>query len=167
MKKLLLLLLCLPLLFSCGESESQGFTAPVYYNLGVSYQQDGELKYAIESYTSAIELDNKYTYAYMNRGNIFLEIGNYKDAIKDFSRAISLAPNDALIYYNRGVVYDKLNDYSNAIDDYTRSITLDNYFTSAFTNRGVAKFNSNLPACSDFKRACNLGSCDYYNKNCK
>ena len=164
------------MIYSCGESKSH------YYKLGVSYFNNGEFKYAIDAYTDAIELDNKYTNAYINRGVIFIEIGNYKDAMKDLSKAISLDPNDAQIYYNRGILYDKLKDFSNAIDDYTRAINRRPNYSQAYYNRGVSKFNSMLPAfagqsqvyskleaCIDLAMGCDggeVGSCEKWNRYC-
>tara|TARA_B110000483_G_scaffold228789_1_gene291999 strand:+ start:121 stop:354 length:234 start_codon:yes stop_codon:yes gene_type:complete len=55
-----------------------------------------------------------------------------------------------------------------SIADLTTAIRLDPYDTkSSLHNRGRAKEKAGLPYCSDYKRACELGKCDLYNRKCR
>tara|TARA_B110000908_G_C10057957_1_gene359254 strand:+ start:192 stop:413 length:222 start_codon:yes stop_codon:yes gene_type:complete len=72
MKKLLLLLNIV--LISCTNTPEKNHSSDYYYNLGCLFYQEGDLKSAIDRFSTAIKIDYEYTNAYVNRANIFLEI---------------------------------------------------------------------------------------------
>ena len=104
---------------------------------------------------------------YINRGISYDNLGKFKLALIDFNNAIRINPNYAMAYYNRGVAYNGLGKYKLAIDDFSSAIRINPDFALAYYNRGNAKSYLKLDYCSDFKRACDLGKCDNYNKVCK
>ena len=151
MKKLLLILLCLPMI-------GFGQTAYDYYIQGIEYQDLGEYQLAINNYTKAINEYPDYAPAYYNRGIIYNKLGKYEDAIADFARAICVG-----MYFE--IANNELVNYEHAIAD-SRDIRID-LTAYAYLNRGIAKWYLKLPYCSDFKQACDLGLCDNYNDLCK
>ena len=119
MKKLLLILLCLPLFFGCGSNNSKNTDRFNEFIKEVNkLNSDGVLDYksqnfyeAIEKLTKAIEINESYNsdYSYGNipllaesyflRGSVNARLGfdfgyatqnEYKDAITDYSKAIEL-----------------------------------------------------------------------------
>jgi tetratricopeptide (TPR) repeat protein len=167
MKKLLLVLLALPLI-------GFGQTAKEYFNKALDYAENEQYQLAIDNYTKCLRLEpddaNKAT-AYYNRGNAYDELENYTAAIADYNSAIRINPDDADAYYNRGLTYAKgLENYTAAIADFTSAIRIDPDYASAYKNRGLAKENAGQSYCSDYKRACDLGKeecCEWYNDQCK
>ena len=61
----------------------------------------------------------------------------------------------------------KTLDISRKTADYTKAIELKPNYTGPYTNRGIAKNFLNQDYCPDFKKACELGNCENYNKGCK
>ena len=153
MKKLLLILLCLPMI-------GVGQTAYDYYIQGIEYQDLGEYQLAINNYTKAINEYPDYAPAYYNRGITYNKLGKYEDAIADFNRAICIGKHFE-------IPNNELGNYEHAIVDYTRDIRIDLDYADAYLNRGISKWYLKLPYCSDFKKACDLGRCDNYNDLCK
>ena len=154
-----------------------------YYNRGVAYKDLKKWDDAISDYTRAIRIDPDFADAYNDRGIAYKNLKKWDDAISDYSRAIRIDPDFASAYYNRGLAYFGLVNYNDAIteaeqaqerlnewysiSDYSRAIRIDPDYASAYKNRGIAKKNAGLPYCSDYKKACDLGLCDAYNKHCK
>jgi len=92
---------------------------------------------------------------------------DYAGAIADYTKAIELDPNDAKAYYNRGNSKKNLKDYKGAITDYTKAIELKPDYVDAYYNRGTSKWYLKQDYCSDYKKACELGDCNNYNKFCR
>ena len=105
---------------------------------------------------------------YMDSGIEHAQKGEYQEAVDDFTRAIKIKPDFADAYYNRGLVYYNLGKYQEAVDDYTRAIKIKPDYASAYLNRGITKEKLGIDDCSDYKKACELGStkgCEYYKMN--
>ena len=193
MRKLLLILLCLPMIgfgqtpneylskaeqnISNGEFEDAIYNctralridpnyAKAYNKRGIVYDRLGDYEYAIDDYTRAIRIDPDYADAYNNRGFTYNNLGEYEKAIFDYTRAIRIDPDYAEAYNNRGVTYDNLRDYEDAIAEFTRAIRIDPDYAEAYYNRGLAKEGAELSYCSDYKKCCDLGyegCCSSYN----
>ena len=160
MKKLLLILLCLPLI-------GFGQTAEEYFDKAYN---SSDYQYKIDNYTKCLRINPDYAIAYNNRGLAYSELGNYEDEIADYTRAIRIDPDYAHAYFNRGFEYTQLGNYEDAIADYTRAIRIDPDYASAYKYRGISKKKAGLSYCSDYKRACDLGKekcCEWYYKQCK
>jgi hypothetical protein len=83
-------------------------------------------------------------------------------AISDFSKAIELNPRSAKAYNNRGLTYAKAKGQNDtAISDFNKAIDLDPNYANAYHGRGLARYYQGEyeSACSDFRKACNLGVC--------
>ena len=100
--------------------------------------------------------------AYIKQGVANIELEKYNQAIEDFSQAIGLDPNNAEYYYKRGITYGNLNQHQRAIEDFNEAIRLNPKYAEAYSNRGfvyMVKLENKKKACSDWKRACELGDC--------
>ena len=99
---------------------------------------------------------------YIKQGVANFKSEKYDQAIKDFSQAIKLDPNNAEYYYKRGITYGNLNQHHKAIEDFNQAVRLNPKYAEAYSNRGfvyMVKLNNKKKACSDWKRACELGDC--------
>ena len=73
-----------------------GFEAPrVAYNLGNAYFTKGEHEAARQFYTQAIELDPRFSSAYLNRANANVRTGDLDDAIMDYEEYLRLDPGSS------------------------------------------------------------------------
>jgi clan AA aspartic protease (TIGR02281 family) len=82
-----------------------------YYRRGWVKDHTGDTEGAIEDYTTSIELEPRYSYAYINRGVLYKLIGEEKQAKKDFEEVIakdSLREESHTIYalYHLGKVQE-------------------------------------------------------------
>ena len=146
--------------------------AAAYNNRGAAYQKLGNYNDALADYSRAIRIDPDDASAYSSRALVYSDMKNYEDAIADYTRAIRIDPDNLFSYLFRGLRYFKMKNYEDAIADYTRVIRLDPDFDFGFAYelRAKAKKEVGLPYCSDYKRACDLGSenfCELYDKQCR
>ena len=65
-------------------------TSSNYFWLGYEYQKIKEHEAALENYTKAIELDEKYADPYNGRGNVYEALKEYDKAKADFAKAKEL-----------------------------------------------------------------------------
>jgi len=79
----------------------------VPYRMGVSYLFLGRLGQARNACQQALQLDPKYSPAYMVRGMVKINEKHYQDATIDFTRAVDLAPDNPFYHRQLGIaLYD-------------------------------------------------------------
>jgi len=87
--------------------------------------REGALGIAIADCTRAIELDPKFTLAYIYRGSAWYYKGDYDKAIADDTTAIEsgeFSQKDlSIIYNNRGLAWDKKGVQDKAKADYAKA----------------------------------------------
>ena len=74
---------------------SDPLTAAEHVELGVAYEQKGELDLAQREYERALRKDGKLYRARVNLGNVFLVRKEYGNAREEYLRALELRPGDA------------------------------------------------------------------------
>ena len=79
----------------------------VSYRMGVSYLFLGKLGQAENACQQALQLDPKYSPAYMVRGMVKINEKHYQDATIDFTKAVDLAPDNPFYHRQLGIaLYD-------------------------------------------------------------
>ena len=166
MKKLLILILCVPLILF-GQNYQKGYD---YYN-------SEKYELSIDYFTKAINKDPDNSSLYIVRGLSYKGLNLHKLAIKDYTKSIEIDDN-IVSYNNRAYSYLQLRNYQLAILDYrfvlkkiddlkkilerAPSILIDIHM-----NIGVCKMNLGLNYCENFHIACLLGDpegCKLFNK---
>ena len=92
-------------------------TAKDYFESAVSKYKLQDYSGAKEEFSIAIELDPKYSIAYMNRGTINLDLKYYSEAKSDFDKVIELEPKNWEAYISRGKSNYENDYYQNAFRD--------------------------------------------------
>ena len=151
------------------NKEYTNYSEDDYFSLGLTYQQRGEYKEAIEYYGQAIEINPQDSKSYINRGTAKAELGNHKKAIKDYDKAIEINPQYAKAYFNRGTVKAKPGNHTETIKDYDKAIEINPQYTEAYLNRGIAKagLGNHTEAIKDFDKAIEINPQDaeaYFNR---
>ena len=132
MKKLLLLLLIVPLV-------SFGQTAEGFFNSGkVKDSLEDDLG-AIEDFTKAIDLDPNNANIFYRRGLSKFYLEDYPGSITDFNKAIDINPDYDYAYYSRGKSKHNLEDYEGAVTDFSKSIQFDPNYAETYELRGFSK----------------------------
>ncbi|MDR1419596.1 MAG: tetratricopeptide repeat protein [Treponema sp.] len=67
-------------------------TARIAYNLGNAYYSRGNIVFADQFYSQAIETDPAYAPAYLNRANARVKNGSLRDALPDYEMYLTLEP---------------------------------------------------------------------------
>jgi tetratricopeptide (TPR) repeat protein len=77
---------------------------------------------AIQEFSSAIQLNPKYTVAYFLRAYTYSQIQEFNKSLADYNQAIKLNPNYIGAYLNRGELKNnKLKDQAGAIQDFRQA----------------------------------------------
>ena len=108
----------------------------VFYNLGLSFHNDGNFKSALLNYRKAIKLKPNYAEAHCNLGMSFSELGDFEEALVSYQKAIEIDPKYAGAYYNLGNIYREKENWSLAIDNYNRAIDIKPDYAEAHCNLG-------------------------------
>ena len=91
--------------------------ASAHYNLGLLYQQRGELDSAANCFKRAVEIDSRDTDSHYQLGRIAREQGRYGEAIEHLEKVVQLEPTHnqhevwreiALVYFSAGQYPDAL-----------------------------------------------------------
>jgi tetratricopeptide (TPR) repeat protein len=139
--------------------------ADAYHNRGVIYFWKGQFDQAISDYTKAIEINPRKAESYHSRGLAYSRKGQFDQAISDYTKAIEINPRYAEVYFDRGLDYHEARrHYDKAIADYTKAIEINPRYAKAYDSRGYTYYvkGNKKKACSDWKRACELGECRNY-----
>ncbi len=91
---------------------------------GFESSQKKNYDQAIQYFTEAIRLYDKYDAAYNHRGLAYMRLSRWDEAISDFSKSIELDSRSAAPYINRGNSYNVKKLYDLAITDLSKAINL-------------------------------------------
>jgi len=113
------------------EQEKDNFSSAIEYfekalalNVGNCYDRLEKSAEAINAYSQAITLDEKYIAAIYNRGNAYMKIAKDDFALEDLNKAIELDANFYQAYYNRGTLFKRMGKSSEAEEDLTKAKAL-------------------------------------------
>ena len=96
-----------------------------HYNLGIIYEQLGDIEKAEENYQEAIKVNPSFIYSYNNLGIMSHQNGQKENAIKYFKQVIKIDPKYYNGYSNLGLVYASLGIYDQALNNYLETLALD------------------------------------------
>ncbi|WP_372370334.1 protein kinase [Candidatus Uabimicrobium sp. HlEnr_7] len=109
-----------------------------YHIMGLSYISLEKYKFAIDSYSKAIDLDPKYRKAYYHRGRVYYTKGNFNKALPDFNAMLKLNNKDSSAYKSRGLVYFYTQKYQLALDDWDKAVAI-----SPHLSKSIEPFRKN------------------------
>ena len=111
--------------------------AAVRYNLGIVYQQQGELDKAIPEFKAAIRIKADFSAAHNNLGKVYGIRGEFEEAVAAFKTGVRIDPNNAVLYTNLGIVYREQSKFDEAVSAYKKAIEIDSNYPEAHTNLGI------------------------------
>ena len=95
-----------------------------YYSLGNLADNKEQWDKAIGLYEKAIELDDKYSDAYVGLGGDYYEKGQYDLEVANYRKAVLAAPNNDQIWYWLGTAYEDTGQLDLAEATYIRALAL-------------------------------------------
>lgn len=144
----------------------KNLTTEQYYDMGLDYYHNNQLRKSELYFSEAIKLDPTFPVSFYNRAMVRTDLGNREQAIEDYTKAIQLKHDYHEAYENRGALKDDLGDYDGAISDYTEGLKINPKSSVAYSNRGNSKYRKGdkTGACADWKQALALGDEDAQSK---
>jgi tetratricopeptide (TPR) repeat protein len=122
------------------QATDESDKAPIYGQLGIMRNRQGEYKEAITFYEKALEILKKtlplnhpnLASSYNNIGVVYKNMGEYSKALSSNEKALeirqqSLPPNHlnlASSYNNIGLVYNNMGEYSKALSSYEKALEI-------------------------------------------
>ena len=112
--------------------------ADAYYNMGVIFQNQGNLIKAIKVYKKVISIQSDHAKALINMGVALKDQGKLNEAIKIFNHLILIKPNHAEAYNNIGTIFRLQGSLKKAISSFEKAILINPNYSDSLSNLGNA-----------------------------
>ena len=113
MRRVVLLLLCLPAIASAQQTDPDRLFASA-----IQAQQQGDLPAAIAEYQKLLKLNPKLVEARVNLGAALAQSGRFDEAIAQYEFALPDVPDKSAIQMNIGLAYYKKGDLEGAVREF-------------------------------------------------
>ncbi len=130
-----------------------------YYNRGNEYLRLGEMEWAEEDYSAALQRQPSYVEALYNRGLVYMLTNRFEQAVEDLSSSIRLDDRNPDAFVNRGIAYRSIGKFDLALNDFNTVISRSES-AIAYYNRGTLyyfNYQDTVQGCSDWQTASRLG----------
>ncbi len=105
-----------------------------YNNLGIFYEQSGQLDKSIQFYLKTAQLAPLFPNAYINLGNVYHKKKQYDRAVSYMRRAVQLEPDSSLALYNLGNILREAGKEPEAIESYKKALYYNPRYIEAANN---------------------------------
>ena len=116
------------------------FMLPIQANMGDVYVKLGKYKDAILAYNDAIDVDPRYSQAWVGLGRAYALIGKSDNAIVALEKATYIDPGSGLLWLELGRSYKKQNRQDDAIRAFEKAIDIDPSTAAAWIEKGNIYF---------------------------
>ena len=131
--------------------------AEARFNLGVAYQEKGDLKEAIAEYQKTLQIYPNYVEAHNNLGILYFRKEMLDQALVEYQKTIEIKPDYFKGYYNIGSVYRKMKKTDEAIASFQKALAIYPNFAEAHYSLAVMYYEK-----QEFKSA--IEQCDQAGK---
>jgi tetratricopeptide (TPR) repeat protein len=100
-------------------------TSRAYANLGLAYEEAGNIEEAERQYRNALELEPGYFIALNNLAANYVLLGRLDEAIELYGRALRAKPGNAVIHAGLARAYRYRGQVRESIYEYRRALELD------------------------------------------
>jgi len=105
--------------------------------LGVVQDGKGQSEKAIQTYTKALQINDKSAETHFNMGSTLHRLGRSNEARISYEKAISIKSDFLNAHFNLGLIYQNLQDNKKAIECYENAIKLKPDFHEAIGAMGT------------------------------
>lgn len=116
----------------------------IYYNLGVTFYEDGMQDSALYVYEKAVATDSTYTMAYNNMGVICFNKKEFNKSIRYFTKAYNADKRNVQYLGNIGAAYQNMGNAAEAIKYYNEVLKIDPHNASVANNVSVMYVSSGM-----------------------
>jgi tetratricopeptide (TPR) repeat protein len=111
-------------------------TSIAHYNLGRTYESEGNTLVAQELYRKALIINPTYSDAHYNLARLLARDGNQAKAIDHYREALKFKPNDSDARNNLGLLLAMRGDTRAALEEFRKAIEYDRKYAQAYFNLG-------------------------------
>lgn len=124
---------------------------------GAAYCAVKNYQAAVADLSRAIELDPRFTVAYLARAYAYG--ADSRAALADLDAALRLNPRLIYAWFNKGLIYLRENDFTSALQCFNEAISINPTFGEAYYNRGLVylRIGNKQHAFADLSKAGELG----------
>ena len=116
----------------------EGERARALVEEGQRHADEGKWDEALKSYKQAVEIDPRYSDAYLNMGDAYMSAGRYKEGFAAYRQAIAASPTNADAFYSLGAAFNDMGQYGDAFKPFVTAINLRPDFAEAHYGIGFA-----------------------------
>jgi tetratricopeptide (TPR) repeat protein len=106
-----------------------------YYFKGLLFQDMGRYREALESYSKAESINDKYAILYNNKSDILCKLGEFEEAVHACDRAINLNPGLAHAHAHKAFALFQLGLYDAALSTCNNALKTFPYFLNLYLNK--------------------------------
>jgi predicted O-linked N-acetylglucosamine transferase (SPINDLY family) len=107
-------------------------------NLGIAFQERGELDAARNSYLDALKIKPDYAEAHYNTGNVLHELGQIEEAVASYRHALHFQPDFVAAYSNLGSALILLKQFNEAVKCFRQALLIQPNAVDTLNNLGTA-----------------------------
>lgn len=107
-------------------------------NLGVIYQQTGDLERSLSFFKNAVKFYPQKARAYHNLGILNSIIGNLDEAVVNLNKAAELDSGNPNSIRQLGIIYLQNEKFNEAIESFNRALNRDNLDTESYIGKAIA-----------------------------
>ena len=116
--------------------------APSWNDLGLAFEEAGEVSEALAAWEHAAKLDPRYSKPWSNLGRVQMQRGELERAAASLTHAVELHPRNHIAHVNLGSVFAKLGRPEDAAASYQRATELARGLAPAWRGLGLARLRS-------------------------
>ena len=114
--------------------------SPVQYLLGLINAGTGKYESAIKNFENALQLDPKFTNAYLGIAGAYNAMGENRKAVETYQKIIDQKPDFWMGYKDLGIHYLTLGEIDNAITNFKKVTEITPQNSTAYSNLGIAYY---------------------------
>jgi tetratricopeptide (TPR) repeat protein len=137
-----------------GIKQNSG-NARLHNNLGLAYmhkissqtfgkKNDKWLNEAIKEFKQSLQINPKYTNAYLSLGDAYFKLGRNLDGLKQYETYVKLRPNDVTGLNILGTAYKEVGRYEDAKNIFNKAIDISPKDSTAYANLGTVYYYQGL-----------------------
>ncbi len=129
------------------------------YNRGRAYEEQGELRRALEDFREAVTLAPDNVKLRLSLGLCYYKLEQYTSTVNAMDELLKRKPNESQAFYLKGRALQKVGKIQDAIEQYSNAIRYDNRHGEAYLYRGllVNASKKGNRGCDDLRQAQALG----------
>lgn len=112
-------------------TERSASRAERYFKKGASYQQEGRLSQAIESYREALTFDPDHLQAHVNLATAYLQTSRFREAEQELAYLYAVKPKDPKVLFNFGLLLYRTGEYVSAEAKLRKLLETDSFHLEA------------------------------------